>query len=41
MTVYIVCYKGTVYGVYASLAKARASRKGALYDAVILERNVE
>ena len=41
MKVYIVCYRGTVYGVYDSLEKARASRKADLYDAVILERTVE
>lgn len=41
MTVYIVCYRGTVYGVYDSLEKAQASEYGDLYDAVILEMTVE
>lgn len=41
MKVYIVCYKGTVYGVYDSLEKARASRNADLYDAVILEEEVK
>lgn len=40
MKVYIVCYKGTVYGVFDSLEKARASRNADLYDAVILEEEV-
>ena len=41
MKVYIVCYRGTVYGVYDSLEKARASRNADLYDAVILEEQVQ
>jgi len=41
MKVYIVCYRGTVYGVYDSLEKARASRNADLYDAVILEEEVK
>ena len=40
MKVYIVCYKGTVYGVFDSLEKARAGRNADLYDAVILEEEV-
>ncbi len=41
MTVYIVVYRGTVYGVYDSREKALASEYGDLYDANILERTVE
>lgn len=41
MTVYIVVYRGTVYGVYDSREKALASEYGDLYDAEILEREVE
>ena len=40
MKVYIVCYRGTVYGVFDSLEKARASREADIYDAVILEQEV-
>lgn len=40
MKVYLVCYRGTVYGVYDSLEKARASEYGDLYDAEIIEREV-
>ena len=40
MTVYIVCYRGTIYGVYDSREKAAASEYGDLYDAEILERSV-
>jgi hypothetical protein len=40
MTVYIVVYRGTVYGVYDSREKALASEYGDLYDAEILERAV-
>ncbi len=40
MTVYIVVYRGTVYGVYDSREKAVASEYSDLYDAEILERAV-
>ena len=40
MTVYIVVYRGTVYGVYDSREKATASEYGDLYDTEILEREV-
>lgn len=41
MTVYIVVYRGTVYGVFDSMEKALASEYGDLYDASILERKVK
>ena len=41
MKVYIVNYRGTVYGVFDSFEKARASEYGDHYDTMILERNVE
>lgn len=41
MTVYIVVYRGTVYGVYDSREKAVASEYGDLYDSEILEKEVK
>jgi hypothetical protein len=41
MTVYVVVYHGTVYGVYDSREKAAASVYGDLYDVDILEREVK
>lgn len=44
MTVYIVCFRGTVYGVYDSREKALAGAKaeyGDLYDVEILEKEVK
>jgi hypothetical protein len=41
MTVYIVVYRGTVYGVFDSMEKALASEYGDLYDANILRRTVK
>ena len=41
MKVYIVIYRGTVYGVYDSKEKALASEYGDLYDVEILEREVK
>ena len=41
MTVYIVVYRGTLYGVYDSREKAVASEYGDLYDVEILEREVK
>ncbi len=41
MKVYIVVYRGTVYGVYDSKEKALASEYGDLYDTEILEREVK
>ena len=44
MKVYIVCFRGTVYGVYDSREKARAGAKalyGDLYDVEILEKEVK
>ena len=40
MKVYIVCFRGTIYGVFDSLEKAMASEYGDLYDADIFERQV-
>ena len=40
MKVYIVIYRGTVYGVFDSMDKAKASEYGDLYDANILEKEV-
>jgi hypothetical protein len=40
MKVYIVCYRGTIYGVFDSREKAAASEYADLYDAEILERSV-
>jgi len=41
MKVYIVCYRGTVYGVFDSREKAVASEYGDLYDTTILEKEVQ
>jgi hypothetical protein len=41
MTVYIVCFRGTVYGVFDSREKAVASEYGDLYDVSILEMEVK
>ena len=41
MMVYIVCYRGTVYGVFDSREKAVASEYGDLYDANIIEKEVK
>jgi len=41
MTVYIVVYRGTVYGVFDSKEKALVSQYGDLYDTVILEAEVQ
>jgi hypothetical protein len=41
MTVYIVCFRGTVYGVFDSREKAVASEYGDLYDVEILEKEVK
>lgn len=41
MKVYIVVYRGTIYGVFDSREKAVASEYGDLYDADILEKFVE
>ena len=41
MKVYILVYRGTVYGVFDSREKARAARRSDLYDAEILERRVQ
>ena len=40
MKVYIVNYRGTVYGVFDSLDKAWASEYGDLYDTNIIEMAV-
>ncbi len=40
MTVYIVVYRGTVYGVFDTKEKALASEYGDLYDTNIIERAV-
>jgi hypothetical protein len=40
MTVYIVNYRGTVYGVFDSRDKAVNSEYGDLYDTVIIEMTV-
>lgn len=40
MTVYIVVYRGTIYGVFDSREKASASEYGDLYDTEIIERTV-
>jgi hypothetical protein len=40
MKVYIVVYRGTVYGVFDSREKAQTSEYGDLYDVEILEREV-
>ncbi len=41
MVVYIVVYRGTIYGVYDSYEKARSSEYGDLYDTTILEQEVK
>ena len=41
MTVYIVVYRGTIYGVYDSYEKARSAEYGDLYEAKILEYTVK
>ena len=41
MRVFIVCYRGTIYGVYDSREKAAASEYADLYDAEILEKEVK
>lgn len=41
MKVYIVNYRGTIYGVYSTYEKALASEYGDLYDATIIEKEVE
>lgn len=40
MTVYIVNYRGTIYGVFDSLQKAAASEYGRIYGVTILEMAV-
>lgn len=40
MKVYILVYRGTVYGVFDSREKATAAEYGDLYDSEILEREV-
>jgi hypothetical protein len=40
MKVYILCYRGTIYGVFSSREKALASEYGDLYESVILEQEV-
>lgn len=40
MKVYIVVYRGTIYGVFDSREKALASECADLYDAEILEKEV-
>jgi hypothetical protein len=41
MKVYIVVYRGTVYGVFDSREKASASEYGDLYDANIMEMDIK
>ncbi len=41
MTVYIVNYRGTIYGVFDSREKAVASEYGDLYDTNIIEMEVK
>ena len=40
MKVYIVNYRGTIYGVFDSREKAVASEYGDLYDTTIIEQEV-
>lgn len=40
MFVYIVNYRGTIYGVFDSREKAVKSEYGDLYDTQIIEREV-
>ena len=35
MKVYILCYRGTIYGVFSSREKAMASEYGDLYDTAV------
>ena len=39
--VYIVFYRGTIYGVFDSREKAVASQYGDLYDVTIIEMEVK
>lgn len=39
--VYIVNYRGTIYGVFDSREKAAASQYGDLYDTDIIEMEVQ
>jgi len=41
MVVYIVSYRGTIYGVFDSRRKAQDSEYGDLYDACIIEMEVK
>lgn len=41
MTVYIVVYRGTIYGVFDSREKAIESEYGDLYDTYIFEQEVQ
>ena len=41
MKVYIVNYRGTVYGVFDSREKAQASEYGDLYDTNIMEMELQ
>ena len=40
MKVYILVYRGTIYGVFSSREKALASEYGDLYDTQIIEKEV-
>ena len=40
MKVYIVNYRGTIYGVFDSYEKARASEYADLYESEIIEKDV-
>ena len=41
MKVYIVIYRGTIYGVFDSMEKALASEYGDLYDTNILRKTIQ
>lgn len=41
MKVYILVYRGTIYGVFDSREKALAHEVGDLYDTEILEKDVQ
>ena len=41
MKVYIVNYRGTIYGVFDSYEKAVASEYGDLYDTNIIEMEIK
>lgn len=41
MYVYIVNYRGTIYGVFSSMDKALASEFGSIYDANIIMKEVK